>query len=130
CPRCSRGGRSSNRGGPGWKPNQRNLTLGACPGEGWWELVYGTRRSGDELQLQWVLGLQGEAEEGATRAAVLGEARVLSSTVSGGAKVEPSASMGVDEPTPAVVVELATIMEPVVVVTTVEGASEVLKAAR
>ncbi|KAF0915882.1 hypothetical protein E2562_039495, partial [Oryza meyeriana var. granulata] len=72
---CSQGGHSSNRGGPGWEPNWRNLTLGACPGEvallstlGWWELAYGPSRSRAELQLQWVLGLQGEAEVLGTRA--------------------------------------------------------------
>ncbi|KAF0926925.1 hypothetical protein E2562_028412 [Oryza meyeriana var. granulata] len=70
------------------------------------------------------------SRNGATHAAVLGEAGVLSSTVSGGAKAEPSIVVGVDEPMPAAVVELITITKPVVVVTAVEGASGVLKAAR
>ncbi|KAF0909046.1 hypothetical protein E2562_030657 [Oryza meyeriana var. granulata] len=41
-----------------------------------------------------------------------------------------SAGVGVDEPTAAVAVELITIVEPVVVVTAVEGAFGVLKVAR
>ncbi|KAF0927599.1 hypothetical protein E2562_034477 [Oryza meyeriana var. granulata] len=76
-------------------------------------------------------GLQGQTPSPAGKGPhVLGEATVLSSTVSSGAEAKPSTGVRVDEPRPAAVVELITIVEQVVVVTAVEGASRVLKAAR